>query len=272
MPKYAHLEVEPHRRIAEATGFGYEWVEFEGPEGAWSVLRESVDASLPVKGWDWENILFSDYRAASRAEDRRAFAMADGPETYARWLTWSEFCEWVARAEEWGCPQFGRHAGRVEAMPPPDSARRVMEDLLAWSVQPPEAIRRRYSEATFGLAGIEAYVGACEASDPNEDWVSCHPINPQWTIRNATGVYLKRVAETAIFADEVNAHLFAASAGYRAAFECWQAYYKLLGHRAAGAARKSPARRLAGAAIIRAWLEHESAALGDLEQAVELLG
>ena len=113
MPKYAHLEVEPHRRIAEATGFGYEWVGFEGPEGAWSALRESVDASLPVKGWDWENILFAGYQDAARAEERRVFAIPDGPDTYARWLTWSKFCEWVARVEGWGCPQFGRHAGRA---------------------------------------------------------------------------------------------------------------------------------------------------------------
>ena len=100
----------------------------------------------------------------------------------------------------------------------------------------------------------------------------CHPINPQWTIRNATGVYLKRVTETGIFADEINTSLSAASAGYRAAFECWQAYYGLLGHRTAESSRKTPARRLAGAAIIRAWLEHERAALENVELALDALG
>jgi hypothetical protein len=52
MPKYAHLIIEPDRRIAEATGFGYEWVPFEGQEGAWQVLVESIDAGTSVKGWD----------------------------------------------------------------------------------------------------------------------------------------------------------------------------------------------------------------------------
>jgi len=46
MPKYAHLDVEPDRRIAEATGFGYEWVSFEDVGGAWEWVIESVDAGL----------------------------------------------------------------------------------------------------------------------------------------------------------------------------------------------------------------------------------
>ncbi len=34
MPKYCHVMIAPHTRIAEATGFGYEWVKFADAEGA----------------------------------------------------------------------------------------------------------------------------------------------------------------------------------------------------------------------------------------------
>jgi hypothetical protein len=271
MPKYVHLQVDPDQRIADGTGFGYEWVDFDGLDGAWALLVESVDAGLPVKGWDWENILFCNYRDADRPADRQVFAMADGPDTYARWLTWDEFGEWVKRVGEWDCPRFGRHTRRVEPRPAQEVALRVMRDLVAWSTDPPEGIPQQWPEATWGLAGIRAYADAVEASDPDEDWVACHPLNPQWTIRNSTGVYLKRVAEGEVFSEAVSAHLLAAATQYRAAFECWQAFYKLLGHRASETARKTRARRLAGAAVARAWLEHEETALGEIEEALALL-
>jgi RNA polymerase sigma factor (sigma-70 family) len=272
MPKYAHLYVDPDQRIADATGFGYEWVDFDGLEGAWSLLKESVDAGLPVKGWDWENILFSNYREAIKPTDRQVFAMADGPDTYAKWLTWDEFGEWVKRMGEWNCPRFGRHTRRVETKPAQEVALRVLKDLVAWNVEPPQVIQEQYSQARFGLAGIESYADDCERSDIGEDWVACHDINPQWTIRNSTGVYLKRVAEAKVFSNEVNAHLLAAATHYCAAFECWQAFYKLLGHRASEVARKTKARRLAGAAVARAWLGHEKTALGEIEEALGLMG
>ena len=271
MPKYAHLNVDPDRRIAEATGFGYEWVDFDGLEGAWALLRESVDAGLSVKGWDWENILFAGYQDAQVVEERKVFAMADGPDTYARWLTWDEFGEWTKRMKEWKCSRFGRNTQRVETMPAQEVSRRVMRDLVAWSVELPESIPKMWPEATFGLAGIQAYADACQASDPGEDWVACHDINPQWTIRNATGAYLRQVGEGKVFSEAVSAHLLAAATQYRAAYECWQAFYKLLGHRASETARKTRARRLAGAAVAHAWLAHEKAALSEVEQALILV-
>jgi hypothetical protein len=270
MPKYAHLNVDPDGRIAGATGFGYEWVDFEDVDGAWELLVESVDTGRPVKGWDWENILFSDYRDGAQVSARQVYAMADGPDTYARWLTWTEFAEWVARVKEWKCPQYGRHTRRVQVHPPEAVARRVLADLVAWSTTPPKAIRKRFPEATFGLAGIEAYGTDCEGAK-DDDWLACHNINPQWTIRNATGVYLNRLAEADIFSGEVNAHLRDAATQYRAAYECWQAFYTLLGHRAAEVARRMEARRLAGAAVARAWLAHERAGLGAIEQALALM-
>jgi len=262
MPKYAHLIVEPDRRIAEATGFGYEWVPFEGQKGAWQVLVESIDAGTSVKGWDWENILFAGYWPAETPEDRQVYAMADGPGTYSRWLTWAEFGEWVERMEQWNECRMGRYSGRVETKPPAEIAQRVLRDLAAWSAEHPASITERWPKALYGLAGIEHYAATLEASDPDEDEVACHPINGQWTVRNSTSVYLKRVAEAGLFAAPVNAHLLAAAREYRAAYESWQKLYnRHLGHGVPEVKRKTKAHRLGGAAAVRQGLEHEKAAL-----------
>ncbi len=274
MPKYAHLHVDPDARIAEGTGFGYGWTGFADAEGAWQLIVECVDSGRSAKGWDWENILFAGYWDAAQPEERKVYAMADGPDTYARWLTWSEFGEWAQRMQGWGMPRLGRYTTRVEARPADEVALRVMRDLVAWSVSPPDAVRDRFAEATFGLAGIEAYAADCERSDlMNEDWLACHNINGQWTLRNATGVYLGRVAEAGLFPGPVNAHLLAAADAYRAAYESWQELYvRYLGHRVPEAARKTAEHRRAGAASVRLGLQHERAALAEVERALGALG
>jgi hypothetical protein len=286
-PKYAHLHIDLDQRVADATGFGYEWVGFQRAEGAWDLLKESVDAGRPVKGWHWENILFSDYRDASQAQARQVFAMADGPDTFAKWWSWGEFTEWVELVKRWRQTQLGRHTARVDTRPAGEIALRVLKDLVEWSTEPPKAVREGFPEGTsrlagafpegfpeaaFGLAGIEAYADECERSNLSQDWVACHDINSQWTIRNATGVYLKRVADANLFPAQVNAHLLAAAMQYRAAYESWQAFYNLLGHKAAGHVRMMKSRRVAGAAVVRAWLEHENTALSEIAQALAMLG
>jgi hypothetical protein len=273
MPKYAHLTVEPDERIAEATGFGYEWVQRQGAEGAWQVIIDSIDAGKSVKGWDWENILFAGYQDADAPSARKVYAMADGPDTYSKWLSWDEFGQWVERVSKWNESRLGWYSGRVETKPPAEIARRVMRDLVAWSVEPPASALKLWPEATYGLAGIEAYAAACEASDPKKDWVACHPINGQWTVRNSTGVYLQRVAEESLFSAPVNAHLLAAADAYHAAYKSWQQLYtQYLGHGVPEEKRKTREHRLAGAAAVRQGLEHEKAALAEVERALAALG
>jgi hypothetical protein len=272
MPKYAHIYVDPDARIAEATGFGYTWTDFADAEGAWQLLVETVDSGRSVKGWDWENVLFAGYQDADKPEERQVSAMADGPETYVRWLTWEEFGEWEERVRGWGIPRLGRHTERVEARPAGEVALRVMRDLVAWSTTSPEAVRRVSPHATFGLAGIEACAADCEGSDVNEDWLTCHNINGQWSLRNSTGVYLRRVAEAGLFRAQANAHLLAAARSYRAAYESWQALYdRYLGHGVPEAERKTAAHRQAGAAAVRQGLEHEKAALAEVKRALAAL-
>ena len=126
----------------------------------------------------------------------------------------------------------GVRAGKptVAGKPAKEVALRVMRDLAAWSAEPPEIVRKRHPEATFGLAGIEAYAADCENVDAYTDWTACHDVNGQWSIRNSTSVYLARVSASGTFPDSVNGHLRAASKAYRAAYEGWQELYALLGH------------------------------------------
>jgi hypothetical protein len=269
MPKYAHVYIDPDARIAEATGFGYAWTDFADVEGAWQLLVETVDSGRSAKGWDWENILFAGYQDADEPQERLVFAMADGPETYAKWLDWSEFGEWVERVRGWGMPRLGRHTERVKPMPATEVALRVMRDLVDWSATPPEAVCKAFPEATFGLAGIEACAADCENSDVNEDWLACHNINGQWSLRNSTGVYLRRAAGAGLFPESVNAQLLAAAQSYRAAYESWQELYdRYLGHHVPEPHRKTAAHRQAGAAAVRQGLEHERAALAEIERAL----
>jgi len=120
---------------------------------------------------------------------------------------------------------------------------------------------------------VHQHPGTHPASHPDldKDWVACHDINPQWAIRNSTGIYLKKLAEDEVFPAKVNERLLAAATQYRAAYESWQAFYSLLGHNTSERARTMKARRLAGAAIVRAWLAHEKAALDEVEKALSLL-
>jgi len=289
-PKYAHLMVDAaggtqeglglesdqelhgiDQRISAATGFGYAWTSFEDAESAWQLIVETVDAGHTAKGWDWEGILFAGYNSAADIADRWIFAMADGPETYTRWLSWEEFCEWVDQVIGWRQAQLGRFAGRVEPASTKDIALRVMQDLITWSAEPPATLHERFPGATWGLAGIRKYSEEALKVDIHETWVACHDINPQWTSRNSTGVYLDRVAKAEIFTERVNIHLRAAAEQYHAAYSCWAAFYHLLGHGVPDAVQKMPARRQAGSAVVAAWLAHEEAALTEVKAALAAL-
>ncbi len=270
-PKYANLSIGMDERIAEATGFGYEWVDFKGIVGAWQLIKESVDSGRSVKGWDWENILFAGYQDAENPKDRKIFAMADGPGTYAKWLTWKEFREYVERVEKWGCPQFGRHTNRVEMKPAKEVALRVINDLVEWSTNPPAHLIKKYPGATFGLAGIELYADNCADMEKFEDFGSCHDMNPQWPIRNSSAVYLKRVADAEIFPEEINSHLRKAANEYRTAYIYWKQFYNHLSHGSPEGAGRMEEHRLAGASGVRNALKHEKMALAELKILLSIL-
>ena len=271
MPKYAHLHLAPDQRIAEATGFGYKWEAFKDIEEAWELLKQTVDTGHTAKGWDWENILFAGYEDASQKEDRKVWALADGPGTYVKWLTWEEFDEWVQRVLNWKSGVFGLFTKRVDVHSQDEITKRILKDLVAWSDKPPEDIQKRHSKATFGLHAIEAQAQEVEDTESFPNFVSCHGLNPQWAPRRSTALYLESVIESALFSDQVNAHLSAAAQQYHGAFTAWKAFYTIVGHRVPDEVRNMPARRKAGAALVRSWGAHEAAAVAALKNAVTQL-
>jgi hypothetical protein len=267
MPKYANLHIDMDRRIAEATGFGYEWVPFEDVDAAWPIIKESIDSGRPLKGWYWENLLIGGYDEAPEREDRRVFVMADGPDTVAEWWPWPKF---VAEMSDWP-HRFGRFSRRANPLPPRETAVRVMRDLVAWSVEPPKAVQREFPEAKFGLEGMGSYAADCADTAAYEDWSACHDINPQWTLRNSTAVYLERVAHAGLFPPGVSEEVARAAREYRAAYAATREFYDELGHGAPSNAGRTKARRLAGSSAVRRALEHERAAVSTLAEALDAL-
>jgi hypothetical protein len=130
MPKYAFRRIDPKKRIAEATGFGIGEITFDSAEGAWGIVKESIDSGRPVKGEHFEAILFAGYQDAGSRDDRKVFAVSEGPGDFTRSWTWREFSSWVM---QWSHGKLERHTERVEAADPRSTAIRVIRDLVDWS-------------------------------------------------------------------------------------------------------------------------------------------
>jgi hypothetical protein len=267
MPKYAFHRYGPEAKIAEATGYATEWVGFDSPERAWEIVVDNVDRGLPVKGWEGEMLLFAGYRDADEPGGREVFGMKDGNGYYAEWWPWDRFAEWAGSNQGFVC-----HTKRVEPMDERDVAVRVMRDLVLLSEGVPEEIAKHHPDATFGLVGIEAWAADCADTEKHEDWGMCHPENPQWTVRNSTAVYLARVADAGICGPEATPHIRVAAEEYKQAYACWRACYRLVGYCAPDGAGKVRETRLAACAEVRKALEHETAAIAALREALGAAG
>jgi DNA-binding HxlR family transcriptional regulator len=269
-PKYANLSIGMDERIEEATGFGFEWMRFDDAEGAWRSVVSSVDSGRPATGWYYENVVFAGYQDALDVGERKVFAMADGPEYFTRWWTWEEFADWVG---DWSRGQMGRHSKPVRRKGSREVALRVMKDLVRWSTDTPASVTSgpMFGGAKFGLEAMEAYANDCEDLERFPDWVMCHDVNPQWTLRNSTSVYLRRAADAGILPADASAHIRRAAREYRAAFDQWHRAERHLGHSADEEKRRSGDTRRAGAATIRKGLEHERSALDHVRKALAMV-
>ena len=77
MPKYAHVWIDMDKRIAEATGFGWERVKFEGVDEAWKLVTNTIDSGRLGKAHYWEDMLIAGYQDAPANQDRSVFVMGD---------------------------------------------------------------------------------------------------------------------------------------------------------------------------------------------------
>jgi hypothetical protein len=221
-PKYAFRRIDPVKRIAEATGFGIGEIHFDSAEGAWDVTKESLDSGRPVKGEHFEAILFAGYQDAANRDDRRVFAISEGPGDFTRSWTWKEFVSWVM---QWSHGKLERHTARVVAAGPKSTAIRVIKALVEWSEKPPDDIQFEYNNAVFGLTGIEAYANACEDMEKYPGFGMCHDMNSQWPTRKSSAVYLEGVVRKGLFPEKLNEDLLTASKEYLSAYQSWVNVY-----------------------------------------------
>ena len=274
MPKYAHLWLDLDKGIAETTGFGWERIKFRDEDEAWNLVKETIDSGRPAKGHFLETMLFVGYQDVAKRGDRKLYIMGDPFPGPGEWWTWKQFGEWV---QKFTSHEIGRHTKKMPKATKKKIAFQVIKDAVDWSKNPPAAVKNRFPNTPFGFAAIQAYAEdvADFSGKPKEyfketAWLGCHAINPQWTARNSTAVYLERLAADKIFSPGINACLVAASNEYKAAYTEWKQFYMQLGYVAPENAWDNETNRLAGAAAVRKALEHEQTAVNELEKALAL--
>ena len=275
-PKYYFRDIGMEKRIEEATGFAYEWVHYDSPEEAWSIIKDSVSKGQPVRGPYLESVLFLGYRDAAATEDRKVCVCSiEEPGIYGDWWTWSEFLKWWDKVNGWrpSWDDYGRRFGRFKGKVPPADERttalQVAERLVAWHDKPP-APRPIFAapEAIRGPAAIEAYGKACGDLAANPDFGMCHEVNPQWTMRKASAAYLGRVARAKLFPPAVSDQLGAASSEYFSAYHSWAVAFHQLSWGGPKDASKSKRHRLAASQAILNALQHEKNAVDELRKAL----
>jgi hypothetical protein len=116
---------------------------------------------------------------------------------------------------------------------------------------------------------MAAYAANCANTGQFESWTMCHDINGQWTLRNSTAAWLRRLVDDGCLGEAVRPDLTAAAAGYRTAYEEWTRCYELLGHGAGEAQRRDGERRRQVAAMVRRAARHERQAISHLRHVLQ---
>lgn len=274
-PAYAFTAIGLDERIAQATGYESQWVEFEDAEDAWALVKQTIDAGTPVKGHcEGYYVVIMGYEDASSREERKVFSVTNL--TDEAWWDWKQFLWRVGDRDTQH--KISRHTKEVVIADEKDIALRVLKDAVGWSVNAPEAVREKMSNAKLGLEGISAYADdiADAAGKPADYfasyWRGCYAINPQWTARNSTAVYLGRLGSTNVLSPKANQHVLAAAKHYKSAYGAWQEYDRFLGHKVPEKERtdawNNRGSRLAGAEAVRKALDHEEDAIGELDRAL----
>lgn len=269
-------------RIAQTTGFQLEWAAHEDLEEAWAWVADTIGRGQPAGNDYWEWNLIAGYREGDRPEDRAWYVLANEPicDWNGAWLSWEE----MAKLHQ-DCPWSQhrcRYAGRGPAWSPEETARHVVEWIVAWSERHPAADLPAYQDSLFGFEAIAAY--AADVGDMSktveQDFTfgnnACHAITPQWNTRRYIGEYL--AGKAALFGGATRERMQKAAVHYREAHAAWVVFDEQLGqryvHKHGGVQQEGwadPARRGKGSAAIYAALEHEKAAVASLREALSAL-
>lgn len=277
------------QRINEVFGFGWEWLEFNDPDEAWDIIKQTIDSGRPAAAEYIEGSLFLGYQDAPEVEQRRVFMVADilpEGENSQVWWTWKQFAKWVRQYVNlknhipgYKLNRLGRHTAETPRLGKKRAALQTMENAIAWSDSIPDSARVplkkiKDGQFRFGLDGIRAYAeDIADVENRPEDyfdspWHGCHAINPQWTARKSTAEYFKGVVEGKIFPEQVSKHLGTAADEYAAAYAAWQGFYQQLGYVAPKGAWSIGENRTKGAAAVRKAAGHEAKAIEALRMAL----
>jgi len=222
-------------RIAGATGFQIEFQVFADLEERWAWMVETIARGQPVVAEYAEFHVVAGYRDGEAPEDRQWYVLANEPvhSWDGDWLTWEQATK---LGEECPWSNFGaRYGGRAEAWPSEETAKHVVEWIVAWSGQHPATGKELYAGSLFGLEAIEAYasdLGDLSKTLENDFTFGnngCHAITPQWNARGHIGAYLADRAP--LFPGAARSAVEEAAVHYHDAHASWTAFDELLGQR-----------------------------------------
>ena len=257
------------KRVADATGFGFEWVHVESAEDAWGKIAAFISDGKPVRAPHNEELIFAGYKDAARKSSRRILAMckplADPPE----WWTWEQFEGWF---ENPGHHWIGRHTRSVRKLAAKESAKNVMAGIVTLALHDPRAKNSIFDGVQWGLEGVKLFAEDIADTTKKKDyfaagWHGCHAITPQYTGRKCAAIYLNRIAER--FPGKTNVHILNAVDDYDAAYDEWLRFRKAESVR--GSWGNETRRGAMADAVYRA-LIHEIAAVDELEAALMTQG
>lgn len=276
---WAHYAAPPgtDQRIAEATGFGWEWLHFDTAEEYWDVLKETLDAGKVIHAPWLEEVLFVGYEEAVEQPNRKVYPLATVPVVVraGQSWTWREFEEWF-REQSHGF--LGRHTKAMPTLPQRNVAVKVMKNIVMFADNDPRKESEAFADVKFGLTGIKAYADdiADLSNSGRKDeyfqagWLGCHNIYPQWTARQLTGRYLTDASEH--FTEPVCGYMLSAAREYEAAHAAWKEWEKSLGAfklvKRPEDAWENPEHRKAGAVAVYKAIECEKAAIAEIERAL----
>jgi len=215
-------------RLAGATGFLWEPLDASnGVDSAWEALRSSIDAGRPVHGQWIDHVVFCGYQAPNGRLSRRVWVAGAGGWDPTNWWMWDRFDKWAA---EFGIMErVGAPCPRIR---PEETIREVVAGMVRCADADPRAARRQQHDATYGLAGLRAFLK--DMGDPTKKpdywhagWLGGHCVYRQVSGRAAAAQFLAEGSR--LFDGPVQGRLQAAARSLTGAAEAWKEWGRWLG-------------------------------------------
>ena len=275
-------------KACAAVGVEFETLKCETPDEAFAAIKESVDDGHGLQGDYLEMLIFCGYKDAPLPEDRQVYWVCVPFSEGGKWWTWQQFID------GWWDKPWGRVLKRLGDRQAPRDPKKVAVETMQELVRLSKEEYLKEHGALTGITAMEHY--AADIADPdktiqNSDdsntdscffergW-GCFAVYPQWTARECSARYLDRAAP--LFDAPVREHMEKAAAAYHEEYVAWQKWETNLGRNHALPAGEGdldydrrwadPSRRKAASQAVLEAIEHEKAAIAEVEKALAALG